>query len=178
MLSEVRRQPNAVETPLHRLRIPAVDDLSLIKVQGVYQHPPSRSAQAFSVRASLTQNLHLDENLTRKPRRISEQSNRSLQPLISIAFKLRGNQMESKLRTAGAAEGRLTGANESQTAKIPSSGYLAAAIASIATSAVFKMMGRDQWAMFVGQWAPTFLILGVYNKMVKQHGTDYYRRAA
>ncbi len=86
--------------------------------------------------------------------------------------------MESKLRTAGEAEGRLTGAIESQTAKIPSSGYLAAAIASIATSAVFKIMGRDQWAMFVGQWAPTFLILGVYNKMVKQHGTDYFSRAA
>jgi hypothetical protein len=48
----------------------------------------------------------------------------------------------------------------------------------MATSAVFKMMGRDEWAMFVGQWAPTFLILGVYNKMVKQHGTDLYSKAA
>lgn len=86
--------------------------------------------------------------------------------------------MESKLRTAGEPEGRLTGAIESQTAKIPSSGYLAAAITSMATSAVFKIMGRDEWAMFVGQWAPTFLILGVYNKMVKQHGTDYFSRAA
>jgi hypothetical protein len=24
----------------------------------------------------------------------------------------------------------------------------------------------------VGQWAPTFLILGVYNKLVKQLGSD------
>jgi hypothetical protein len=39
-------------------------------------------------------------------------------------------------------------------------------------------MGRDEWALFVGQWAPAFLILGVYNKMVKQHGTDYASRAA
>jgi Na+-transporting NADH:ubiquinone oxidoreductase subunit NqrB len=86
--------------------------------------------------------------------------------------------MEAKFRTAGEPEGRITGAIESQTARIPSSGYLAAAIASMATSAVFKMMGRDEWAMFVGQWAPTFLILGVYNKMVKQHGTDLYSKAA
>ena len=86
--------------------------------------------------------------------------------------------MESKLRTAGEPEGRLTGAIETQTAKIPSSGYLVAALASMATSAVFKMIGRDEWAMFVGQWAPTFLILGVYNKMVKQHGTDYFSKAA
>jgi len=24
----------------------------------------------------------------------------------------------------------------------------------------------------VGQWAPTLLILGIYNKMVKLHGSD------
>jgi hypothetical protein len=86
--------------------------------------------------------------------------------------------METTLRTAGEQEGRFTGAIESQTAKIPSPGYLAAAVASMATSAVFKIMGRDEWALFVGQWAPAFLILGVYNKMVKQHGTDYASRAA
>ena len=27
--------------------------------------------------------------------------------------------------------------------------------------------------MFVGQWAPTLLILGLYNKLVKQHGSDF-----
>jgi hypothetical protein len=40
------------------------------------------------------------------------------------------------------------------------------------------VLGRDQWALFVGQWAPAFLIMGVYNKMVKQHGTDTYSKAA
>jgi hypothetical protein len=67
---------------------------------------------------------------------------------------------------------------ESQTSKIPSTGYLAAALSSMATSAVLKVMGKDEWALFVGQWAPAFLIMGVYNKMVKQHGSDYYSRAA
>ena len=30
----------------------------------------------------------------------------------------------------------------------------------------------DRWGIFVGHWAPTFLILGMYNKMVKLHGSD------
>jgi len=33
-------------------------------------------------------------------------------------------------------------------------------------------MGRDRDAQFVGQWAPTFLILGLYNKVVKLLGSD------
>jgi hypothetical protein len=48
----------------------------------------------------------------------------------------------------------------------------------MAGSAALKMMGKDNWALFVGQWAPAFLIMGVYNKMVKQHGSDRYSRAA
>jgi hypothetical protein len=36
------------------------------------------------------------------------------------------------------------------------------------------MMGRSKNALFVGQWAPTFLILGLYNKLVKQLGHDKY----
>ncbi|HWR37190.1 MAG TPA: hypothetical protein VN622_15105 [Clostridia bacterium] len=78
----------------------------------------------------------------------------------------------------GESEDRFTGAIESQTSKIPSSGYLAAAISSMAASAVLKAMGRNEWSLFVGQWAPAFLILGVYNKMVKQHGSDVYSKAA
>jgi hypothetical protein len=34
------------------------------------------------------------------------------------------------------------------------------------------MLDRDHEALFVGQWAPTILILGLYNKLVKQHGSD------
>jgi hypothetical protein len=33
-------------------------------------------------------------------------------------------------------------------------------------------MGEDKTANFVGQWAPTFLILGLYNKLVKLEGSD------
>jgi hypothetical protein len=76
------------------------------------------------------------------------------------------------------AEDRFTEVIESQTSRIPSSGYLAAAISSMAASAVLKILAKDEWALFVGQWAPAFLIMGVYNKMVKQHGSDAYSKAA
>lgn len=61
---------------------------------------------------------------------------------------------------------------EEQTAKIPSDAYLWAAGLSIGASLTFKLMGKDHHALFVGQWAPTFLILGLYNKLVKQLGSD------
>ena len=76
----------------------------------------------------------------------------------------------------GEREDRFTGAIESQTSKIPSSGYLGLAIGSMAASATLKILGKDEWALFVGQWAPSFLLMGVYNKLVKQLGSDAYSR--
>lgn len=69
-------------------------------------------------------------------------------------------------------EGILARTIEEQTAKLPSDTFLWAAIASIAASLTLKFMGRHKDALFVGQWAPTFLILGLYNKLVKQLGSD------
>ena len=86
--------------------------------------------------------------------------------------------MEISSRTSGEREDRVTSSIESQTAKIPSSGYLAAAVSAMAVSAILKLSGKDDWALFIGQWAPSFLIMGVYNKTVKQHGSDAYSRAA
>ena len=69
-------------------------------------------------------------------------------------------------------EGRVARGIEERTAKLPSDLFLWAAFASIGTSLVLKMTGRTESALFVGQWAPTLLILGTYNKMVKQHGSE------
>lgn len=77
-------------------------------------------------------------------------------------------------QTNGQREDRVTGAIEAQTSKIPSSGYLAAAMSFMAASAAMKIAGKNDWAMFIGQWAPALLIMGVYNKMVKQHGSDAF----
>lgn len=70
------------------------------------------------------------------------------------------------------SEGFLAKSIEEQTAKLPSDTFLWLALGSIATSLTFKLSGRDKDALFVGQWAPTFLLLGVYNKLVKQLGSD------
>jgi hypothetical protein len=69
------------------------------------------------------------------------------------------------------SEGPVARAIEEQTAKLPSDSFLWAAGASIAASLILKVLSRHYEALFVGQWAPTILILGVYNKLVKQHGS-------
>jgi hypothetical protein len=70
------------------------------------------------------------------------------------------------------AEGSVAKSIEQQTAKLPSDLFLWAAIGSIATSATLHLTGNKNGSVFVGQWAPTFLILGLYNKLVKQRGSD------
>lgn len=85
--------------------------------------------------------------------------------------------MQDKVQS-GVSEGRFTGAIESQTSKVPSSGYLGAAFGAIAASAILKILGKDDWSLFVGQWPAAFLLMGVYNKIVKQHGSDAYSKAA
>jgi hypothetical protein len=69
-------------------------------------------------------------------------------------------------------EGTVARSIEQQTAKLPSDWFLWAAFGSIAGSLAFKLTGKDHEALFVGQWAPTFLILGLYNKLVKLHGSE------
>jgi len=70
------------------------------------------------------------------------------------------------------SEGFLAKSIEEQTAKLPSDTFLWLALGSIGLSLTMKISGRYKDALFVGQWAPTFLLLGVYNKLVKQLGSD------
>ena len=70
------------------------------------------------------------------------------------------------------SEGFIAKSIEEQTAKLPSDTFLWLALGSIAASLTLKMTGREKDALFVGHWAPTFLLLGVYNKLVKQLGSD------
>jgi hypothetical protein len=69
-------------------------------------------------------------------------------------------------------EGYVTEAIEHYTSRVPSGTYLSLAIGSIGLSALLHLAGRKHDAQFVGQWVPTILLLGLYNKMVKQHGSD------
>jgi len=69
-------------------------------------------------------------------------------------------------------EGPVARTIEQQTAKLPSDTFLWAAMGSIGVSLAMLVMGEEKKANFIGQWAPTLLIMGLYNKMVKLHGSD------
>jgi hypothetical protein len=69
-------------------------------------------------------------------------------------------------------EGELTKTIEQYTAAIPSSTYLAVAVGAMAVSLVAQLTGRGKWGNFIAQWVPTWLLLGVYNKIVKTEGHD------
>ena len=69
-------------------------------------------------------------------------------------------------------EGTIARAIEEQTARLPSDLFLWAAAGSIAGALAFRLRGRGDTSNFVGQWAPTFLILGLYNKLVKVAGHE------
>lgn len=69
-------------------------------------------------------------------------------------------------------EGPVARAIEKQTSRIPSDFFLWTGVAAIAASATLAIFGRKQAANFVGQWVPTVLLLGVYNKIVKVAGHD------
>ena len=70
------------------------------------------------------------------------------------------------------SEGRVAKTIEEQTAKLPSDTFLWLAVGAMATSATLQAIGNKHVSLFVGQWAPAFLLFGIYNKLVKQLGSD------
>jgi hypothetical protein len=84
--------------------------------------------------------------------------------MATATFERRGSH--------GETEGVVARMIEEQTAKLPSDLFLWAAGGSIIGSLALNAMGKEHQSLFVGQWAPTFLILGLYNKLVKLEGSD------
>lgn len=56
---------------------------------------------------------------------------------------------------------------EEQTKKIPNLLFLSLGLASMAGSLALTLSKRKELGNFVGQWVPTLLIFGLYNKVVK-----------
>jgi hypothetical protein len=73
-------------------------------------------------------------------------------------------------------EGVVARTIEEQTAKMPSDIFLWAALGSIGVSAALEIAGNAEKSRFVGQWVAPFLLLGVYNKLVKVAGSDRVRK--
>lgn len=82
--------------------------------------------------------------------------------------------MELNLGNTERTEGEVARTIERETSKIPSDLFLWAGGVAIATSLGFMVAGKGKVANFIGQWAPTILILGLYNKLVKVAGHDRY----
>lgn len=81
-------------------------------------------------------------------------------------------------------EGKVAKTIEKQTSKLPSDLFLWGAIGAMAASLIgqlkqpkrmslFNAPSRSgQLGLFFGQWVPTLLLFGLYNKIVKVAGSD------
>lgn len=70
------------------------------------------------------------------------------------------------------SEGPVARAIEGQTARLPSDTFLWAAVGAMGVSFALRLSDKKDASLFVGQWAAPFLLFGVYNKLVKQAGSD------
>lgn len=52
------------------------------------------------------------------------------------------------------------------TDQLPGEMWYWAALVSIVSSAVLFLAGKRDWSLFVGQWPPTFLLFGIFHKIV------------
>ncbi len=81
---------------------------------------------------------------------------------------------DNRVKAGEATEDQITASIEKYTAQVPSSVFLGLAIGSILASITLQVTQKEKGpaSLFVGQWVAPFLLLGIYNKMVKQHGSD------
>jgi hypothetical protein len=82
------------------------------------------------------------------------------------------NDLQERTGESEPREDEVTKGLERYTAAIPPSAFLAAAVGAIGVSLLAQLGGRGKWGNFVAQWAPTLLLMGVYNKLVKVGGHD------
>jgi hypothetical protein len=53
------------------------------------------------------------------------------------------------------------------TDQVPEEIWYWAALGSIIASAILFTSGKRDWSIFVGQWPPTFLLFGMFHKLLK-----------
>jgi len=53
---------------------------------------------------------------------------------------------------------------------VPEETWYWLALGSIGVSAALKLLEKNHWALFVGQWPPTFLLFGLYHRLLKPGG--------
>ena len=75
--------------------------------------------------------------------------------------------LDTSMQQQNKEEGKITHKIEERTSRLPSGVYLGLAIGSMAASAGLMLSGKKQIANFIAQWAPSLLVIGLYNKVVK-----------
>jgi hypothetical protein len=55
---------------------------------------------------------------------------------------------------------------------VPTQAYLGAALGAIVLSALLRVFGKKDAALFVGQWPPTFLLFAVTSKLLRPSDED------
>ncbi len=83
-----------------------------------------------------------------------------------------GERIDERVEQMNKREGAITSRIERVTSALPSTTWLMLAGGALVGSLVLKLLDREKTANFVGEWVPTFLLLGIYNKLVKLHGSD------
>jgi hypothetical protein len=53
------------------------------------------------------------------------------------------------------------------TDQVPEEVWYWAALGSIIVSASLFLMDKREWSIFVGQWPPTFLLFGLFHKILR-----------
>jgi hypothetical protein len=91
---------------------------------------------------------------------------------ISSKAENMSNENSNSPQNKDKREGKVAKEIEDKTARIPSDAFLWTSFACMGVSLTLKLMKQNKTALFVGQWATPFLLMGVYNKIVKTQGSE------
>jgi hypothetical protein len=89
-----------------------------------------------------------------------------------LIMRSTAERLERTSKSGAYPEGPVATAIEHRTAQLPSDVFLWAAAGAAVCSLGLQVAGEQKLSNFVGQWTPTILIMGLYNKLVKLHGSD------
>lgn len=83
------------------------------------------------------------------------------------------NRVSNFVADKPGVEGEVTSGVENTISQAPSMLWLGLAGGSmIASAVILSSAKKKEFANFVGLWAPCFLLIGIYNKLVKLDGND------
>ncbi len=51
--------------------------------------------------------------------------------------------------------------------KVPAEAWYWAAVGSILVSSALFLANKRDWSIFVGQWPPTFILFGLFHKIIR-----------